>query len=157
MLLLLDSLLQEICHGQLASSCILGGPCSDRCYLWVSAGWTCLPCLLLTHHCCLLLLPRPPHWRPAGQALQLCHDLLLDSLLQESRLLPPAPGWVRTSTSRSCTGRSRAMLCAICSASGAGSIVSLPRCTALPGQPGLTRHAGWATKPSRDTSSTVSP
>ena len=45
----------------------------------------------------------------------------------QSRLLPPAPGWVRTSTSRSCTGRSRAMLCATCSASGAGSIVSLPR------------------------------
>ena len=45
----------------------------------------------------------------------------------QSRLLPPAPGWVRTSTSRSCTGRSRAMWCATCSASGAGSIASSPR------------------------------
>ena len=37
------------------------------------------------------------------------------------------PGWVLTSTSPSCTGRSRAMWCATCSASGAGSIASSPR------------------------------
>ena len=59
------------------------------------------------------------------------------------------PRWVPTSTYRSFTARSRPMLCASCSACGAGSIVNCRQSTVHPALLAQTRPGGWDSEQSR--------
>ena len=59
------------------------------------------------------------------------------------------PRWVPTSTYRSFTARSRPMLCASCSACGAGSIVNCRQSTVHPARLAQTRPGGWDSEQSR--------